>query len=182
MKTKLSVYIATSLDGFIARKDGNLDWLSENDQSQSKEDYGFQPFMDSIDAIVMGRNTFETVLLSGEWPYKNKPVIVLSSKPVKIPTKRTDTVEGSSLPLKELLQQLVERGLKNLYIDGGKTIQGFLQEGLINQITITRIPILLGSGIPLFANLNQDIHVEHLETCTFPTGFVQSTYQVKKQN
>jgi len=181
---KASVYVATSLDGFIAREDGALDWLpqpadGEIAYSEDGDDYGFQAFMDSVDALVMGRNTYEMVRsFGGEWPYGEKPVIVLSSHSVDIPEHLTATVEFSSNSPKDLVVQLAERGMNHLYIDGGKVIQSFLRAGLIQQLIITRIPVLIGSGIPLFGLLDEDIALEHVATKVFGPGMVQSTYEV----
>jgi len=183
---KASVYIATSLDGFIARENGDLDWLSGGDSNGTGEDYnagagedyGFHEFLDSIDTLVMGRKTFEVVVASGQWPYRNKPVVVLSSGPVQIPSRLVETVESQSSSPTELIKQLSERGAKHLYIDGGKTIQGFLNADLIQQIIITRIPILIGKGIPLFGPVINDIKLQHIETSSFANGIVQSRYEV----
>lgn len=178
---KVSVYIATSLDGFIARKDGALDWLpgSESAETLEGEDYGYQEFMDSIDVLIMGRNTFETVLsFGGDWPYDNKRMIILSSQPVAIPSKLSATVELSSCTPAELIEKLAEEGFQHVYVDGGITIQSFLRAGLINELIITRIPVLIGPGIPLFGEAEADIQLKQLQTQTFPTGFVQSRYQI----
>ena len=175
---KASVYIATSLDGFIARENGDVDWLSGGDIEGSGEDYGFQEFIDSVDILVMGRNTFEMVVSSGEWLYGNKQVIVLSSRPVQIPSNLAGTVETQLCSPTELVKQLSERGAKHLYIDGGKTIQSFINAGLIQQIIITTIPVLIGEGIPLFGPVNRDMKLQHIETRSFANGFVQSRYEV----
>ncbi|QDU16806.1 Dihydrofolate reductase [Gimesia maris] len=178
---KVSVYIATSLDGFIARKDGALDWLPgiESPESPEGEDYGYHEFMDSIDVLIMGRNTFETVLsFEGDWPYGAKRMFILSSQPITIPNELTDSVESSSSSPGELIEQLAKRGFQHVYVDGGKTIQSFLRAGLIDELIITRIPILIGSGIPLFGEADADIQLKHLETQTFSNGLVQSRYQI----
>ena len=176
---KASIFIAASLDGYIARENGDIDWLSEVNEVADGEDYGYQEFMDSVDVLVMGRISFEKVLAFGEWPYGHKRVVVLSSRSLNIPDDISETVEAQSWAAAELVEQLSKRGVKHLYIDGGKTIQGFLQAGLIQEIIITRIPILLGVGIPLFGPLKGDIRLKHLETRTFAKGLVQSRYEVK---
>jgi dihydrofolate reductase len=175
---KASVFMATSLDGYIARENGDIDWLSAVGGEGSAEDYGYQKFMDSVDVLVMGRNSFEKVLTFGKWPYGNKQVVVLSSRPLQIPDDIADTVEHKSSSPGELVKQLSARGAKHLYIDGGKTIQGFLTAGLIQQIIITRIPVLIGEGIPLFGPLNEDIKLRHIETRAFASGLVQSRYEI----
>lgn len=175
---KASVYIATSLDGFIARENGDIDWLPGGGDDGSEEDYGYKEFMDTVDVLVMGRNTFDKVLTFHEWHYGNKPVVVLSSGAVNIPEHITQTVESMSCTPEELVRRLSERGARHLCVDGGKTIQGFLDAGLIQQLIITRVPILIGSGIPLFGPLKRDIQLRHIETRQFAIGLVQSTYEV----
>jgi|ERR1700733_4811861 dihydrofolate reductase len=168
-----SVFIATSLDGFIARLDGALDWLPVE-----PEPHGYDEFIATVDAIVIGRKTFETVLSFGGWAYGKKPVVVLSStmSELKVPTGAVcDLMAGTP---HEIIARLTGRGMKHLYIDGGITIQRFLEAGLIQRMTITRIPILLGSGIPLFGPLSHDIKFEHVATRSFPSGIVQSEYLI----
>jgi dihydrofolate reductase len=177
---KASVYVATSLDGFIARENGDVDWLSGGDSDGTVEDYGFHEFLDSIDILVMGRKTFEMVVAAGQWPYGSKQVVVLSSRPVQIPSHLVETVDSQSSSPTELVKQLSESGAKHLYVDGGRTIQGFLNAGLIQHIIITRVPVLIGKGIPLFGPVNKDIRLQHLETRSFPNGFVQSKYDVRE--
>lgn len=178
MRIESSVFIATSLDGFIARPDGAVDWLHGAGDEDGEEDYGYQDFIDSVDAIVMGRKTFETVLALDAWPYGEKPVIVLSSRDLGIPEHIRETVEAMSGAPREVVQRLAERGFRHLYVDGGETIQRFLAEGLIRRLIITRIPILIGSGIPLFGPLPQDVHLRHISTRSFPGSLVQSRYEV----
>ena len=174
---KASVYIATSLDGFIARVNGDLDWLTSGNDTQTNNDYGYQAFMDSVDVIIMGSNTFEKVLTFEGWPYSTKKVVVLSSRSLDIPTHLLKCVELLALSPESVIAHLQEQGANHLYIDGGQTIQGFLRAGLITELIITRIPILIGNGIPLFGDTNRDIRLTHLETRQFENGFVQSRYQ-----
>ena len=185
---KASVYIATSLDGFIARKDGDIGWLTgdsegggeevnQEDQGQG-EDYGYKAFMDSVDALVMGRNSYEKVRSFGGWAYGDKPVVVLSRRPIEIPERLSKTVEAMSGAPEEVVARLSKRGMKHLYIDGGVTIQRFLRAGLIQRLIITRIPTLIGAGIPLFGPLDEDIKLRHVRTQSYPSGFVQSEYEV----
>lgn len=175
---KTTVYIATSVDGFIARENGGIDWLPDEDDAEGREDYGYQEFIDSVDVLVMGRNTYELAVSFGSWPYGEKPVVVLSSQQVAIPDDIARTVESMCAPPREVVRHLAERGLKHLYIDGGKTIQGFLNEGLIKQLIITKVPILIGSGIRLFSSLPRDVRLRHIETRQFENGLVQSKYEV----
>lgn len=178
MTIKCSVFIATSLDGFIARKNGDLDWLPGSDGETGGEDYGFKGFFMSIDTLVMGRNTYELALKFKEWPYHGKHVVVLSSSFPRIPKYLADGVEGSSASPEELMYRLATSGSAHVYVDGGKTIQSFLRANLIQEMTITRIPVLIGEGISLFGPLASDIKLQHLSTRTFENGFVQSKYKV----
>ncbi|QTA86104.1 dihydrofolate reductase family protein [Desulfonema magnum] len=182
MSLTTSVFIAASLDGFIAREDDALDWLdAANATVPEGEDCGFFSFMASVDALVMGRNTYEKVLSLGQWPYENKPVIVLSSKKsISIPASLKETVRHSSESPQELYKRLSQEGLKRIYIDGGITIQRFLAANLIDDMTITVIPTLLGKGKRLFGDLEKDIQLRHTETKTYEFGFIQITYKVIK--
>lgn len=179
MSIKCSVFIATSLDGFIARKDGAIDWLVGDELEASGEDYGYKAFFDSVDALVMGRNTYELALTFPEWPYTDKRVVVLSSSTPPIPERLSTSVSHLAGTPTEVVQRLSADNARHLYIDGGKTIQGFLAAGLIDEMIITRIPILIGEGIPLFGPLVQDIHLEHIQTRAYGNGLVQSHYRVK---
>ncbi len=183
MSAKVSAYIATSLDGFIARNDGALDWLDKaNTIVPEGEDCGFQAFMDSVDMLIMGRKTYEQVLSFGEWPYGRTPVVVLSRNSISFPSSVPDTVTHSSEPPRDLLERLSDEGVQHVYVDGGVTIQGFLAEGLLDEITITVIPVILGDGIPLFGSIEKDISLTHVRTTAFDFGFVQTTYSVNKND
>ncbi len=177
--TKSSVFIATSLDGFIARPDGNIDWLNQaNTVVPDGEDCGYGDFFKAVDVLVMGRNTFEKVLAFNPWPYGDKRVIVLSRRGVVVPEELRKTVSTSAEAVELLVKRLFFEGARCLYIDGGQTIQSFLKAGLISEITITVIPILLGTGKPLFGPLETDIKLKHVSTIAYPFGFVQSKYAV----
>ncbi|MDH5379118.1 MAG: dihydrofolate reductase family protein [Gammaproteobacteria bacterium] len=180
-KVKISVFIATSLDGFIARKNGEIDWLMDADNSGGEEDYGYKEFFGSVDCLVMGRNTMEKVLSFGEWPYEEKRVVILSRALTELPQQIKERAELYSGPVADLIKKLEQEACHSLYIDGGKTIQSFLKCSLINEIILTRIPILLGEGIPLFGKLQKDLHLKHIHTKEFQSGFVQSTYEVVLQ-
>jgi len=180
MSPRCSVYIATSLDGFIARVDGSIDWLMEaNSSVPAGEDCGYTAFMATVDTIVMGRATFEQVLTFSEWPFGSTPVVVVSRTMQALPPNTPNSVHLSHDTPTELLARLASEGVKRVYVDGGKTIQSFLAEGLITDITITTIPILLGSGLPLFGTIDHDVHLRHVSTTAYPFGFVQSTYHVE---
>jgi len=180
---KSSVFIATSLDGYIARPDGSLDWLDRaNESIPEGEDCGYQVFMESVDVLVMGRNTFEKVLsFGGDWPYGSKPIVVLSRSHVAIPDAIAQTVSASSEPPRVLVERLATTGAQHLYVDGGQVIQSFLREGLIDEITLTLLPVLLGAGKPLFGRLDQDVELMHIATKAYEFGFVQNTYRVIKK-
>ena len=170
---KASVFIGTSLDGFIARTNGDLDWLPPG----GGEEHGYDAFMATVDALVIGRKTYETVLTFDAWPYGEKPVYVLSTRTLA-PALPGAVVERLSGPPAEIVAQLAARGVGHVYVDGGITIQGFLQAGLIQRLIITRIPVLLGAGIPLFGALHQDIRLTHVGTRQYASGLVQSEYVI----
>lgn len=179
--TKCSVFIATSLDGFISRTDGSIDWLNKaNAVLPEGEDCGYAQFMSTVNALVMGRNTFEQVLSFGEWSYGSTPVVVLSRQLKSLPGNVPATVSVSAGDPAKLVQRLSAKGLSHLYVDGGLTIQSFLAAGLIDEIIITTIPILLGEGKPLFGPLLGDVGLEHVSTIACDFGFVQSKYRVVK--
>jgi dihydrofolate reductase len=176
MNFKVSVYIATSLDGFIARKNGDIDWLSGG---EGGEDYGYAEFMSTVDVIVMGSNTYEKVLTFGGWPYQKK-VIVLTSRDLRVPADLAEKVETLHLSPVELIAELQSRDIRQIYLDGGVTIQRFLRAGLVDEMTITTIPVLIGGGLPLFGALDRDVRVELLRSQSFNNGFVQNKYKVLK--
>src|SRR5215216_2825414 len=156
---KASVFIGTSLDGFIARADGALDFLPPG----GGEPHGYDEFMATVDALVIGRNTFETVLGFDTWPYGKTPVFVLSSRPLA-PAPSEAVVEHLSGPPAEIVSHLSDCVIRHIYVDGGITIQRFLAAGLIQRLIITRVPVLIGDGIPLFGPLPQDVRLRHVET------------------
>jgi dihydrofolate reductase len=181
MRAKTSVFIATSLDGFIARKDGNLDWLDKfNATAPAGEDCGYNAFFASIDALAMGRKTYEKILTFGEWPYGSKQVIVMSRSPVDIPKHLQETVSASSETPRELVDRLSAQGSKHLYIDGGMTIQGFLQAGVLDEMTLTLIPVVIGDGIPLFGYIKSDVELSLIESKAYEFGCVQVKYRVRR--
>lgn len=172
------VFIATSLDGFVARQDHSLDWLSKQPAAEN-DDGGFAAFMDSVDGLVMGTGSFRTLLEFGQWPY-SKPVVVLSRSLTEqdIPEGLKDKVRLSTAEPADLMQELQKEGWTRAYIDGGRLVQSFLRQGLIADLTITTVPILIGSGIPLFGSLDQDIDLQVASSRILPTGMVQSKFRV----
>jgi dihydrofolate reductase len=169
-----SVFVGTSVDGFISRLNGELDWLPEG----GGEPHGYNEFMASVDTIVIGRKTFETVLAFDVWPYGDKRVVVLSSRPVDLSAVRGGVVEQMTGAPADIAAQLAASGARHVYIDGGITIQGFLREGLIDRLVITRVPVLIGGGIPLFGSLPRDIRLRHVATRSYPSGLVQTEYHL----
>jgi dihydrofolate reductase len=170
----LSVFIGTSLDGFIARRNDDLDFLPPG----GGEPHGYDQFIASVDVIVIGRKTFEKVLTMGNWPYEQKRVVVLSSRPLDLSAAGGATVEQMAGPPGVIVSQLAASGAQHAYIDGGITIQRFLREGLIQRLIITRVPVLIGEGIPLFGCLAHDIQLRHIATRQYPSGLVSSEYHI----
>lgn len=179
---KISVYIATSLDGFIARTDGSLDWLERaNTGTPQGEDFGYADFMSTVDALIIGRNTYETVLGFGAWPYEGKHVVVMTSTPDAVLASHPDAlprITAATGSIADVARDLAAQGFTHVYLDGGRTIQHALAEGQVTDLTITLIPVLLGTGIPLFGALPHDLWL-HLESSTgYDNGFVQVRYGV----
>jgi dihydrofolate reductase len=179
MNKKNSVFIATSIDGCIADRNGGIDWLNSI-SNPNNEDMGYIEFTKNIDALIMGRTTFETVCgFDLDWPY-SKPVFVLSTTLNGIPDSHKGKAFLLKGTLKEILEQVYEKGYHRLYIDGGTTIQNFLKEDLIDEMVITTIPIVLGGGSPLFAELPKELKFELTETKTFLNQVSQSHYKRKR--
>ncbi|MBF0379570.1 MAG: dihydrofolate reductase [Magnetococcales bacterium] len=171
------IYMATSLDGFVARNNHSLDWLMK--QKIEGEDHGFDDFMDSVNGIIMGSGSFKNVLTLGPWPYK-KPVIVMSRSLVDedIPTELKGKVRLTQLSQQELMLSLEKEGWKRAYVDGGKLVQSFIRSGLIQDMTITSIPILIGDGLRLFGPVDNDIDLELTKSESFSSGLVQNHYKI----
>jgi dihydrofolate reductase len=174
-----AVFVGVSLDGFIARPNGDLDWLMGEGGGDSGE-YGYNEFIAGIDAIVMGRRTFEKVMTFDKWCYGTKRVVVLSKQSLDLTVAKAHggVVELMSGPPADIVSRLAASGAYHLYVDGGVTIQQFLRAGLIHRLIISRLPVLIGEGIPLFGSLPRDIHLRHIATRTYPGGMVQSEYYV----
>lgn len=170
-----SVFIATSLDGFIARPNGDLDWL-HGDGAEGGP-HGYDEFIATVDALVIGRKTYETVLAFETWPYGGKPVFVLSTRALA-PAPPGAVVEHMSGDPADIVSRLAARGIGHIYVDGGITIQRFLRAGLIQRLIVNRIPVLIGAGIPLFGELSRDIRLRHVTTRQYAGGLVQSEYVV----
>ncbi|WP_172122540.1 dihydrofolate reductase family protein [Devosia sp. 919] len=171
------VFIGTSLDGFIARKNDDIAWLT--DYPTLGEDHGFNAHMERMDGVIMGRGTYEVIKHFRPWFY-SKPVLVLSGSITQtdVPEEIADKVEIVDATPEGAMQLVAGRGWRAAYVDGGKLIQAFLRAGLIEDLVISRIPVLIGEGIPLFGPLGADLVLEHVETQAFPSGLVQSRYRV----
>ena len=167
------VFVAKSIDGFIAMKDGSTDWLDI--PNPEKTDYGFVEFSKKVDAIIMGRLTFEKALTYKPYPY-TKPVFVLSNSLKTIPINLQDSTEIVNGDLKNIIENINNKGYNNLYIDGAGTIQSFLKENLIDEINIITLPVILGNGIPLFKEINKTIYFNHERTKTYENGVVKTVY------
>jgi dihydrofolate reductase len=170
---EVSVFVGTSVDGFMARPDGALDFLPPG----GGEPHGYHEFIATVDALVIGRKTYETVLAFDEWPYGDKFVVVLSTRGLASAPKGAKVERMSGDPT-EIVSQLTARGIQHVYVDGGLTIQGFLRAGLVQRLTITRVPVLIGSGIPLFGAVSHDIALKHIATQQYASGLVKSEYEV----
>jgi dihydrofolate reductase len=170
----VSVFIGTSVDGFIARSNGAFDFLPAG----GGEPHGYDEFIASVDTLVIGRDTFETVLAFPAWPYGDKRVVALSSRPLDLSAVRGGRVEQMEGAPAEIVARLAASGAQHLYVDGGITIQRFLRAGLVNRLTITRVPVLIGEGIPLFGALPHDVRLRHIATQQYPSGLVKSEYNV----
>ena len=170
----VSVFIGTSVDGFIARPNGDLDFLPAG----GGEPHGYDEFIATVDALVIGRKTFETVRAFPEWPYGDKRVVILSSRPLDFSGVRGGVVEQMAGSPAEIVSKLAASGAHHLYVDGGITIQGFLRAGLVERLVITRVPVLIGNGIPLFGALPHDLRLRHVATQHYASGLVKSEYHV----
>jgi dihydrofolate reductase len=170
---KLSVFCGVSVDGFLARLNHTFDFLDAGGQ----EPHGYEEFYAGVDVVVIGRNTFEVVRTFGQWYYGSKPVVVLSNRPLDFSFIEGGVVEQLSGEPAEIAAQLKARGFKHAYIDGGITIQRFLAAGLIDRLIITRVPVLIGEGIPLFGAVPRDILLRHIATRSYDGGLVQSEYE-----
>ncbi|OJU79980.1 MAG: hypothetical protein BGO10_01405 [Chlamydia sp. 32-24] len=173
-RPKISIYIATSIDGYIARKDGSLDWLDR--VGGFDEDYGFKKLLDSIDAVILGRKTYEVAAPVPDWPYKGKRLFVLSHS-LKNVREGVELFQGD---LTQLISQLYLDGIKHIWIDGGATISQFLNLGMVDSMILSVIPVLLGEGIPLFHAIGKELPCRLVSSHSYPSGLVQSNYEIVK--
>jgi dihydrofolate reductase len=173
---RLSVFCGISVDGFLARLDHTLDFLETGGQ----EPHGYDEFMGSVDVVVIGRNTYNFVVSYGKWVYGKKPVVVLSSRPIDFSWIKDGVVEQMSGEPAAIVARLEEKGYRHAYIDGGVTLQRFLAAGLIDRMIISKVPVLIGSGMPLFGPVPHDILLRHVASRTFKGGLVQDEYEVNR--
>ncbi len=172
------IFLGMSLDGYIADKNNSVDWLSAYPQEQGP-DSAFALFMDNMDAIIMGRNTFELVHSFGQWPY-TKPVIVMSQSLEALPSGYEQKATLSKESVKDTLLNAFRKGYHELYIDGGKLVQSFLQLDMIDSMTLTQVPEILGGGISLFGDLDEPLKFKHIHTQILEGGLVMSGYMRKR--
>jgi len=168
MPVRFLVFLATSVDGFIARPDDGLDWLTRFEQ----EEHGYRDFFAGVDALVIGRRTYDVVLGFPAWPYGGKRVIVCTRRPAS-PAHGEELWPGSP---RALAERLAREGVRRVYLDGGALIRSFLAEGLVDEMTLNVIPIVLGDGVPLFAAGLPEMPLRLVEAKSFPTGLVQLRY------
>ncbi len=173
-RPKISIYIATSIDGYITRKDGGLDWLDR--VGGFDEDYGFQKLLSSIDALIVGRKTYEVAITVPD-PYPGKRVVVLSNSLNSV-RKDMELYPGE---LTELLTKLHKDGIKHIWIDGGTTISQFLSCQMVDKMTLSIIPVILGSGIPLFNMIDKEIPFRVISSQAYLSGLVQLRYEIVQQ-
>jgi dihydrofolate reductase len=171
-RPKISIYIATSIDGYIARKDGSLDWLDR--VGGFDEDYGFQKLLDSIDAVILGRNTYEIAASVPNWPYKGKRINVLSNR-LQTVREEAELFRGD---LTQLASQLHLDGIKHIWIDGGVTISQFLELQMVDLMTLSVIPVILGTGMPLFSAIGKELPCRLISSQSYPSGLVQLNYEM----
>ena len=177
---RVSVFMAISLDGFIARPDGDVSWLDEYEPMGEGEDGGYGDIFQAVDVMVMGRGSFEKVLEFNDWPYGSKPIIVLSRSLTEFPKELQGSVRIDNSAPEELLEKLAQKGHKHIYLDGGQVVRSFLRQGLVDDLTLTVIPVLLGDGIPLFGKLEKELQLDLLESRSWKNGFAQLKYQIIK--
>ena len=182
---KCSVYIATSADGYIATPDGGVDWLhtaGNLEADMGSEDMGFKAFMDSVDCMIMGRKCMKMIsnmnLTPEQWIYGDMRIVVLSNTVKEPPENFRGKIEMYSGDIKDLILQLESSGFKHAYIDGGSTITSFIKLKLIDEMIITKIPVLLGEGIPLFGKIKQGVKLENAEATAYQNDFIQIKYSV----
>ncbi|MET1254588.1 dihydrofolate reductase family protein [Aliikangiella maris] len=181
MDIKFCVFVAASVDGYIARFNGKLDWIESVTKKDDIQDYGYHRFMDSIDCVVMGRHTFEKAVSFARWPYRGKRVIVLSRTLKEPPADFVERVDVFGGPIELLAVELQHWRVKKVFVEGGSVIQSFLSAELLDELIITKVPILIGQGIPLFGHLKNDVPLKLTGSQEFSNGFIQLTYSIPRR-
>ena len=176
---RTSVFVGLSVDGMIARPDGAFDFLTGDGPPPEGDFNGYQAFFATVDALLVGRNTYDVVSAFPEWPYGGTPVFVLSHRALgTAPTGAVvERLEGA---IESALAALAERGVEHLYVDGGDVVQQLLRAGRADRLVLTRVPVLIGSGIPLFGALDGDLRMRHVATRVLDGGAVQSEYEAAR--
>ena len=182
MASEVIIYIAASLDGFIARSDGSIDWLDIAGPEEAERSMSdFLALLESVDCLVMGRKTFDTVKQFSPWPYGTLPVIVLSTTLSAPPQIEGTNIQIRSARPTDLIRDLESEGFTKIYVDGGATIHGFLREGLIDRMTIATVPVLLGSGRPLFPDMRHELKLNLESSIVLDSGIVKTAYRCQQE-
>ncbi|OGR78156.1 MAG: hypothetical protein A2X32_02005 [Elusimicrobia bacterium GWC2_64_44] len=170
---EVCVFVGASLDGYIADGNNGLAWL--DGVNASGEDYGYDAFLASVDAVLLGRNTYELTRKFPDWPYKDRKVYVLTHRPLE-PVKQERAVSGE---LRPILEDLAGEGARRVYLDGGRAIQAGLKAGLVTGLTVSVVPVLLGGGVPLFGAFGRTLALKNTAARRFNSGLVRLDYEVK---
>ena len=174
---RIKLYIACSLDGFIARENGSIDWLTEYEKNLGT-DYGYSEFYSSIGTVLMGRKTYEQVLGFGDWPYGEKKAYVFTRQ--KEPKLREKNVEFISGDIGEFARQLKKNTEEDIWLVGGsQLIKVFLEEDLVQDLIVFFVPVILGSGIPLFDQIQKEIGLKLINTERYESGLVRVEYEIE---
>lgn len=169
---KVILYIASSFDGYIAKENGDIDWLPQNTPS------GYDEFYKTIDTVIMGKKTYDQVLTFGAYPYKGKNSFVFTKNDTLTKDENVEFVSN----VKEFTRNLISSSKKNIWLIGGSELLSFLlNHKLVDEIILSIIPVVLGKGIPLFKNINQETKLELIKTTQY-AGLVELRYNVLKSN
>lgn len=175
--SEVILFIAVSLDGFIARKDGDISWLQKYEGK--KEDYGYSEFMKTVGASIMGSKTYEKCLSFPNWPDNNKPIFVVTNR--KLKNAKRANVAFYTGSLNGLVEKIKSHNKGNVWLVGGaKLSQSFFKEGLVDRIILSTIPIVIGNGISLFGQANNTIDFELASVKKYESGIIQAEYKIKK--
>jgi len=174
---QITYYVAASLDGFIAKEDGDVSWLEELDIPFSET--GYDEYFETVDAIVMGRKTYEIICSFAGWPYGNKPVWICSRDKSILPVEGCNLQPGKSP--EDVMELAKQMKINHLWlVGGGQLATSFLEKNMLNKIILSHMPIILGSGIKLFGDIAQAEKVKFERYKSYPSGFLQSQYSINK--